>query len=95
VQSWRASGESAEGFAKGKGFSGSALRMWGHRLSPMASPRIVALVPRRAGELGAASTAACELTIELGGVRIRVTPGFDHALLAEVIGVLGSDGATR
>ncbi len=95
VQAWRASGESAEGFARGKGYSGSALRMWGHRLSPTSSPRIVALVPRRAGESGAASTTAGELTIELGGVRIRVGPGFDHALLAEVIGVLGTGGAAR
>ena len=88
VGAWRAAGVSAEAFAKGKGFSGSSLRIWGDRLLPrtgVTGPRIVALVPR-----SSRAAAAGELTIEVGTARVRVAPGFDHALLTEVIGVLGA-----
>ncbi len=91
VQAWRQVGGSAEAFAKGKGYSGSALRMWGSRLSPrpaMPSPRVVALVPRSSAS--SAGPAGRELVIEVGTARVRVAAGFDHALLAEVVGVLGA-----
>lgn len=91
VRAWREAGGSAEAFAKGKGYSGSALRLWGSRLSPRSattSPRIVALVPRSTQP--AATTVASEVVIEIGAARVRVACGFDHALLAEVVGVLGA-----
>lgn len=93
VRGWREAGGSAEAYAKGRGFSGSALRMWGGRLSPRggtASPRIVALVPRGTAPATTSTAAGGELIIEVGGARIRVAAGFDRALLAEVIGALGS-----
>ena len=86
VRGWREAGVSAEAYARGKGFSGSALRMWNRRLSPrtgLVGPRIVPLVLR-----GSAATG--EVIVEVGSVRVRVTPGFDRALLTEVISVLGA-----
>jgi hypothetical protein len=65
--------------------------MWGSRLSPRPATtesRVVALLPR--SSTPGASPAAGELVIEVGSVRVRVGPGFDRALLAEVIGVLGA-----
>ena len=91
VRAWREAGGSAEAFAKGKGFSGSALRLWGSRLSPRpatASPRIVALVPR--SSVPTATAVGSEVVIEIGTARVRVARGFDHALLAEVVAVLGA-----
>lgn len=89
VRAWREVGGSAEAYAKGRGFSGSALRMWAGRLaarSKAAGPRIVALVPRSST---AAVVTAVELVIEVGGARVRVSPGVDRALLTEVLGALG------
>lgn len=91
VRAWQEAGGSAESFAKGKGFSGSALRMWRSRLSAGAvstSPRIVALVPR--SSMPASAPGAGELIIEIGAARVRVAAGVDRALLADVIGVLGA-----
>ena len=91
VRAWRATDESAESFAKGKGFSGSALRMWGGRLAPRSGtpgPLMVALVPR--SSTAAATAVGGELIIEVGSARIRVGPGVDRALLVEVLGVLGA-----
>jgi len=93
VQAWREVGGSAEAFAKGRGYSGSALRLWGGRLSPRTgrSPRIVALVPRSSGSStpGRAASGG-ELVIEVGSSRVRVAAGFDRALLVEVLSVLGA-----
>lgn len=91
VRAWRASGETANQFAEGKGFAGSTLRFWATRLktapaSAPAMPRIVQLVTRRA-EAGA------ELLVEVGAARVRVQRGFDRELLVEVVVALS--GASR
>jgi len=87
VRAWRASGESAEDFAEGKGFAGSTLRVWSSRLGQMAgSPRLVQLVPR--APVPAPSAASGSLEIEIGEARLRVSRGFDRELLAEVVSVL-------
>lgn len=88
VRGWREAGVSAEGYARGKGYSGSALRMWGGRLSARSettNPRIVALLPRPS-----TPAASGEVILEVGTVRLRVGPGFNHALLTEVIAVVGA-----
>jgi hypothetical protein len=88
VRAWREVGGSAESFARGKGFSGSSLRVWGNRLSRpgvSSGARVVALVARGAdGGLGPG-----EVVIEVGAVRVRVAAGFDRAVLADVLAVVG------
>ena len=84
VRAWRASGETANQFADGKGFAGSSLRFWATRLKSApapAMPRIVQLVTRR-------TEAGAELLVEVGAARVRVQRGFDRELLVEVVGAL-------
>lgn len=85
VQAWRASGQTAPAFAEGKGFSASLLRWWGSELSRRSGTdkavrlaRVVRLPRERAA-----------LTVAVGPARIEVGPGFDHALLREVLDALG------
>lgn len=86
VRAWRESGESAEAFARGKGFAASTLRFWASRLRrPSEQPRVVQLVPKRAA---VATKAASELVIEVGAARVRLARGFDPELLAEVVRAL-------
>ena len=85
VQAWRESGQTAPAFAEGKGFSASLLRWWGSELARRAGtekPVRVARVVRRPRERAA-------LTVAVGAARIEVGPGFDHALLREVLEALG------
>ncbi len=88
IRSWRESGETAETFARGKGFAASTLRFWASRLRrPSEQPRIVQLVPKATGVT--TTPAAPELVIEIGAARVRVARGFDPELLAEVVRALG------
>jgi hypothetical protein len=84
LEAWRASGETADVFARGKGYEGSTLRWWSSRLGRAEKPRFVQLVPKA----GAAQVDA-GVVVEVGHARIRVKAGFDTRLLAEVVGALG------
>jgi hypothetical protein len=87
VRAWRASGQEAGAFAAGKGFAGSTLRWWASQVEREVSPpRIVPVVARAASQ-----RARGDLVIEVGAARVRVTPGFDGALLAEVVRALGGE----
>jgi hypothetical protein len=86
VAQWRASGKSADAFAEGRGFAGSTLRYWSSRLGPTAPSGFVRLVPKPPAPTPG-------LVVEVGDVRVRVVPGFDAALLAQLVQVLR--GATR
>ena len=98
VREWRESGQTAADFARSRGFSMASLRTWSSRLGPsLASepasepaPGFVRLVPR---EAPTAPIEASTVVVEVGSARIRVTPGFDAALLAGVVRAL-SEGAT-
>jgi hypothetical protein len=84
VHAWRASGQEASVFAAGKGFEASTLRWWSSRLGREEPVRIVPLIARASSpELQG------EVVVEVGGARVRVTPGFDGALLAQVVRALG------
>jgi len=86
VEAWRASGETAEVFAQGKGFEGSTLRWWSSRLGRPERPRFVRLLPKAcAGQVDAG------VVVEVGHARVRVKAGFDTKLLAEVVAALGGD----
>ena len=95
VEEWKRSGKTAAEFAEGQPFSGGTLtwracqlrreasgggrrRTVGRKLRP---PRIVmAKVVRRAR-----APRDGNVTLEIGGVRISVSAGFDRALLREVV----------
>jgi hypothetical protein len=98
VKEWRASGESAAGFAKRHGFSSSSLRYWEGRLhldaegaEPRSAvksdgPSLVRLIPRRGAEGPGRDQPS--VVIDVGGAMVRVLPGFDATLLVEVVRVL-------
>ena len=87
VRLWRESGQSAREFARERGFAPGTLQWWSSRLHRSDTPRFVRLVPRTA--VAPDLPAAPDLVVEIGGARVRVTPGFDAALLAQVVRVLG------
>ena len=88
VRAWRESGKTADEFAKGKGFEGSTLRWWSSQLgsTPSRGPHFMQLVPR-----APAPVAAPGLVVEVAGARVRVGPGFDAVLLADVVRALIGD----
>jgi hypothetical protein len=87
VRAWRASGEPVAKFVQGRGDSASALRAWAQRLGPAEpSPRFLRVVPSKPAPVAGGSS---ELVLEVGAVRVRIAPGFDPALLADVLRALG------
>ncbi len=87
VDAWRSSGLTAAQFAAQNGFSASALTGWSsklrHRPAPRPSaPAFVAVVRKDAAPVR-------ELVVEVAGARVRVTQGFDPALLAAVVRAIG------
>jgi hypothetical protein len=103
VRQWRASGGTAEQFAQGQGFEASTLRYWASRLKTMGAmaasvatpaesapkPSIQLVRVRRARAGMPVTGRSSALTIGVGAARIEVGPGFDRALLREVVDVLG------
>jgi hypothetical protein len=85
VRVWRESGQTAETFAAGKGFTEKTLRWWSGelaRVSRRPSPIPIArVVPTRRE-----STA---LMVIIGAARVEVRAGFDGALLRELVDALG------
>ena len=86
VAAWRASGQTADEYAAGRGFAGSTLRWWASHLGRR-TPAIVQVV-----RATPARDAAIELAV--GDVRVLVRAGFDRALLAEVLDVLREKAAS-
>lgn len=84
VEGWRASGQSAAVYAKTRGYSMSSLMRWASRERGESGQRFV--------RVEVASRTTSELSVEVGGARIRVTFGFDAALLREVIAALETRG---
>jgi hypothetical protein len=84
VRAWRESGQRPEDLARGKDFTASTLRWWTSRIG-RSQPRFLQLVPT-----GSAAPHKRELVVEVGTARIVIEQGFDPALLAAVVGALGS-----
>lgn len=85
VRAWRASSQDASAFSAGKGYEASTLRCWASQLGREGQPvRIVSVVARASSRETQGG-----LVVEVGGARVRVTPGFDGSLLARVVGALG------
>jgi hypothetical protein len=87
VSAWRSSGQTADAFASGRGFAGGTLRWWASRLArrPPALVRVVAAP-------SPSTPSAPSVELEVGGVSVRVRPGFDGALLGQVLDVLAARG---
>ncbi len=83
VREWRASGQAATAFAAGKGFEAATLRWWASQLGREAPLRIVPVVARVQPAAPEAS-----MVVEVGAARVSVRPGFDGALLAQVVRAL-------
>lgn len=86
VTAWRASGETTDVFAQGKGFEGSTLRWWSSRLGRAEQPAFLRLVPK-----ACAVQVDAGVVVEVGHARVRVKAGFDANLLAQVVAALGGD----
>jgi hypothetical protein len=84
VRAWHASGQDAGAFAAGKGYEPSTLRWWSSRLGREETLRIVPVVAR-----ASSAEVRGDVVVEVGGARVRVTSGFDGALLAQVVRALG------
>jgi hypothetical protein len=89
VREWRASGQTAPDFARGRGFEPSTLRYWAsrlHRRSAQATPKVRLLRVRRVQrDLAAAEP----LVLAIGAARVEVRAGFDRALLRDLVDALG------
>jgi hypothetical protein len=83
VRAWHASGQAASAFAAGQGYEPSTLRWWASRLRREEPLRIVPVVARPSS-----SDASSSVVVEVGAARVRVTTGFDGALLAQVVRAL-------
>jgi transposase-like protein len=87
LEAWRRSGQSAAAFAREHGLSAARLLRWQAQLEPSAPPVFhpVRVVGReRASPIATARPEPLELELR-GGRRIRVSAGFDAALLEELV----------
>ena len=82
VAAWRASGQTADTFAAGRGFAGSTLPWWASHLGRQKAA-LVRVVPTRDVER------ATSIEVHVGAARVVVRRGFDRALLASVVEALG------
>jgi len=87
VAAWRASGQSADEYAAGRGFAGSTLRWWSSHLGRR-GPALVRVVPI------AERPRDATLELSVGDVRVLVRADFDRGLLAEVLDVLREKAAS-
>ena len=92
VAEWRASGQPAPEFAQGRGYQGSTLQYWATRLRRMAEGRPWPSSGVRMAKVTVTKAAPESLVIAVGAARIEVRPGFDGALLREVVAALGAAG---
>jgi hypothetical protein len=79
VRRWRASGASARTFAEAEGINPRTLQWWSSALKregPSTFIDVTSIV---------SSAESATLTLEIGATRIRVSHGFDAALLREII----------
>ena len=95
IAEWRAGGQTAEEFASGRGFRGSTLRFWASRLRQHVEAQSraeVRMARVRVVRSPAPAPAVVGVVVKVGAASIAVCPGFDRALLRDVVDALG--GAT-
>jgi hypothetical protein len=92
IAAWRASGQSAEAFASGRGLKPGTLRWWSSHLrrrgASASKPKVdfARVVAKSARDEGRGET-GIELILP-SGCRVRVAPGFDAATLRAVVDAL-------
>jgi hypothetical protein len=92
VREWKAGKRTAQEFAEGQGFKASTLTYWASRLrqstvpsaAPAKRPRRVRMV-----QVTRAPRGDDTVVVVVGAARVVVRPGFDGALLREVVRALG------
>ncbi len=92
VAAWRASGQTAPTFCKGKDFSPGGLRYWAARLRSAAAAAQRADDMRLARVVRTARPAEpveTPILIEVGDVRLGVRRGFDPGALRAVLDLVG------
>lgn len=103
VAAWRASGLSAEKFSADKGFKAHRLWMWSARMrkeqeaaggqpaAPAGGVRLARVVRTREAAPNYESEGAA-LALELFGVRVLVSRGFDRGLLRDILDEIENRG---
>src|SRR5262245_41222256 len=96
VASWRASGESAERFAAGRGFAANTLRWWASRLRDDSSTPIVrgAQLVRSTGDGGRGRGTVVVEGLDTR-VRITIEPGADRETIATALTLVRSPQGRR
>lgn len=98
IAAYRSSGLSGQAFARREGIAPSTLYQWLVATKPAApSPVRLARVVRSASATPVPRSPAggCqEVVVEIGAARVRVAPGFDRRLLADVLEVLTAPPST-
>jgi hypothetical protein len=106
VREWRGSGDSAREFARAHGVTDTALRYWGGRLGRSTAASGARQVERSAGQALSLPALARvvrpgepwpakedgAIMVVVGNVAVAVRPGFDPALLREVVRTLAEAG---
>lgn len=97
VAGWRASGETAETYSTGRGFTAGTLRWWASRLrraDPIAGPVVRLAQVVRAPPVQRDEVPRGTAVIELPDIRVRITVASDtdRAVLAMVLDVLDRRG---
>jgi hypothetical protein len=90
VTAWRASGLPATQFSVGKAFTASGLRYWASRLK-QASGATTGVTLARIVRSATDVKGQVAVEVSSAGARVIVEPGFDAALLREVVAALGSE----
>jgi transposase-like protein len=91
VRAWEASDLSVVAFARRHGLSASALRYWTSRRKRPVAPQFLRLVAKAPTSSPTAAPPP-SVVIEVGTARVLVAPGFDAALLRDVVRALGEAG---
>lgn len=90
VRDWRASGESAERYAVGRGFAGSTLKWWASKLRESnATPIVRVAQVIRSGSDGRRRGMIVVEALE-AGVRITIEPGADRETITTVLAIVAA-----
>lgn len=99
VEEWKRSGKTAEEFANGQAFTGGTLKWRASQLRSLESTARTRVGAGNRGKAGAKvvlaevvrqapATRSGNLTLEIAGLQISVSAGFDKALLRDVVATL-------
>ncbi|MEY4551622.1 MAG: hypothetical protein RL685_7817 [Pseudomonadota bacterium] len=90
VAAWRASGETAKDFCRGRDYKAERLLWWSSDLNrrTIAQPLGNTVALTRVIRKAEARFQSCGVVVHLGSVRIEVPPGADKATVATVLEVL-------